>query len=144
MTLRVPPAPGRDKRHRRHSTKTMKLVRDMAAAGWTPTQIQRYLSSQGVDPPHENTIARWSSDERQDRVNRRRVEARRYRARKRDWHNLSARWCERDWKDRMIELRTDAGLTCSAIARLLRHDLGVDITEEQVRSLVGNLERGTA
>lgn len=112
-TTAIPPAPPRDRRHVRHSPRTIALARRMYGDGdaWTPTQIRRYLGTQGVPVPSESTLRRWvipaeaeASRQAAALANRRR----------------------RAIRARIVELRFEVGLSHVAIARLVRHDHGVE------------------
>lgn len=129
MNTRVPPAPGRDRRHRRHSPRTIKLVQDMAAAGWTPTQLRGYLADRGIHAS-ESTVRRWTIPAEQEAQRAANREAMR---RRRDE--------QRAWEKRMRELRGTVGLSCAAISKLLRHDLGVELSEQQVRHRLADMEK---
>ncbi len=109
----TPVAPPRDHRHVRHSPRTIAMARRMYGDGttWTPTQIRRYLARQGLPVPSESTLRRWlipaeaaASQHAAKMANRRR----------------------RAVRARIIELRFEVGLSYSAIARLIRHDHGVE------------------
>lgn len=108
---------------RRHTMATVTLARTMYGdgEGWTPTEIMRYLHEQGIDVSMQ-TVRRWvipGEDER------RKAEAAARRARKR--RNANGPLLER-----MRELR-GAGLTFTAVAKVIDLDYGVTITTEQCR-----------
>ncbi len=125
MTTATPEAPPQDHRHVRHSPRTIAMARRMYGTGdsWTPTQIRRYIGGKGLPIPSESTIRRWlipaqaaASAEAAKLANRRR----------------------RAVKARIVELRFEVGLSYAAIARLIRHDHGIEaraVDRETVKAI---------
>lgn len=127
----IPPAPPQDKRHRRHSPKTVRLVQQMYAAGWTPTQLQRYLADRGIEAA-ESTIRRWSIPvEAQGHLelNRRLMRDRRRRERA---HQPQQPATATPLLDRMSQLRS-VDVSYRAIAAIMGLDFGVPMSAEQAR-----------
>lgn len=107
----VPAPPTQNHRHTRHTPKTIALAQQLYAGGWTPTQIRRYIAKRGGPMPSESTVRRWvipaeaaAAAQAAKLANRRR----------------------RAVKARVIELRHEVGLTRTAIAKLIRHDHGLE------------------
>lgn len=114
----LPQPPPRPRTSRRHTTATMRLARTMYGDGdsWSPTQIAAYLADRGI-LVHPNTVRLWviPSLAEQHRVRRRKPASK---------TSVLGRVCQ---------LR-EAGLSYTAIAALLRLDLGLEVNADHVRA----------
>lgn len=128
MTV-VPAPPAPDPRGRRHSMRTVRLARQMYGNGdaWTPKQIQRYLAGEGIDVALY-TVRTWVVPGEAEIARRRNLES--YYRRQR-----GGRASKTPMLTRMLELR-DAGLSFSAIAKVMRLDHGLDMSTEMARYYV--------
>lgn len=125
MTLRVPPAPGRG---RRHNSATVAKARTMYASGWTPHEIQKALERQGVNVSFA-TVKAWVDDEYRRRRNRVTAED------QRRWRDVAGDHVRK----RMVEL-ADAGLTPKAISVVVETYHGREIPPRTVSTFL-DLER---
>lgn len=127
--MNVPQAPPKDPRLRRHTTGTMQLARRMYGNGdsWTPTQIRTYFADRGTDVSL-NTVRIWvipgiAAEQRKQNTA--------------SYHRRQGAPppSATPILDRMLELRS-AGLTFTAIASVVRLDLGLPLDREQARYYV--------
>jgi hypothetical protein len=109
-----------------HSTAVVARARDLAAAGWNATDIARRIPKEfpGIAPA-ATTVRRWIDPDY----------AERQRVREQVGGPKMRRWGWRRRLDRVRALR-DAGLTHRAVAAVMGLDFGLDLSEQQVESLV--------
>lgn len=112
-------------------------ARELAEANWSLTDIANILGREFGQRPSVPSVRRWIDPDY--------AETERF-ARARGGH-LKPRQRRKMWRlvyDRMCELRFEAGLGATAIAKLLTHDFGADVTPEQVRHMTeGNVSERT-
>lgn len=134
MSLRVPPAPGRQ---RTYPVSTMKLAQSMAAGGWSPTEIQRALRRDGKAVPTRTTIIGWTTP---DYAERQREKSRRkghLRSVEQNGGRLAVGRRSDVFKAARIKALRIEGMSCSAIAKVMSFDFPDDpVTEHQVRYLL--------
>lgn len=100
------------------------FARRMGEANFCPTEIQAALAKRGIRPTL-TTVTRWADPDYRDAENERMRRGRQIRRMSTPRLRLN----------RMQELR-DVGLSFDAIRRVVNHDLGLELTTEQVRGIL--------
>jgi hypothetical protein len=107
----------------KHTTATMATAQAMYAdgQGWTPTQIARYLLAHGT-PVSVTTIRRWVDPEWAER---RRAQQRKPSSKQPSDERAALR--------KILHLRTEHGVSYSALSVILREYHGVELDENRIR-----------
>ena len=118
----------------RHTVATQTRVRELYAAEWSPSEIQRVLEREGHTVPSEMTIWVWTHPDKAAATAQREVlAARRRRAAKASYAWPGVRGPE--WKLGRMKAMRKEGLSTYDIARMMRLDFPNDppLTADQVR-----------
>lgn len=129
--MSVPAPPPRDRRQTRYPLSLIVEARELAEAGWTPTQIRRFFEQSHGVRPALSSVRGWVDEgwrESQVRWNRRS-----YERRTRGVAVTPLRAPRSEAEARMIELRNTHGLSYQAISVVLRVYHGVEWGPEKVR-----------
>lgn len=114
---------GKAPTRRRYPARVVKFARQLAERGYRPCEIREALSRYGHLPSY-HVIALWIDDGYAEAEKLRR--RRKPRKRRHGWEVMRAR---------MRELR-GAGVSYSNIAKVIRLDFGLDLSEDVVRAVV--------
>lgn len=110
----------------RHPITAVVEARRLSAGGWSNAEIGRRL---GVS---QDTVGRWVDPERAERKRRQQQAGNRRQSARRGANPLGSREAAPEFKfGRVVALR-DLGLSWEAIAKLMRHDFGDDISGRQL------------
>ena len=107
-------------------------ARRMRAAGWSLQSIRTYLTGRGVVVKTNETILRWTDEQYAERIRRIKRDRERARWRARNPGFAQRHFDEQEKLRRLFDL-SGAGLKPPAIAKVVRLDLGDQLTATQVR-----------
>lgn len=120
--------------------RTVLRVRELNAAGWTPTQMLEVLEREGFSVPSLTTIYLWLRPDYRERSK----QATARRAARRSAATSDLRWPAKrspEWKvARMRQLRDETCLSFAAIAAVMTHDF--PDTPVTARSVEHTLKHG--